>query len=286
MIAITQPPAVGAHQTLPQFLGINGACQAVGGCFDHLRNLLGMYFPGLEATPPILAITDPANMAADAPPAVQAAADVKAQEDQAAQKIKAIRYLATIGCAGCYPDVEDALIASMEDCTEEVRYEAVLAVRETTGQCCQKCTLKCCCSEKMQKKLLELAYKMTDSCCHAEPSARVRRQARMALASCGPAPVKPTPPAEPVPAPESRPTEGATEGDSKAGDEGDEGDGDDETLPEGKSNSKGDSDDAKAKDEPVATARRLPAVTPTASQVVYVEDRPATQPRPLPPIVR
>ena len=91
------------------------------GLVDRIRNLLGMRFPGLEAKPPLLAITDPANMTEDSPPAVKAAAEIKAQEDQAAQKIKALRYLATIGCGGCYPDVEDAFLAALDDCTEEVK---------------------------------------------------------------------------------------------------------------------------------------------------------------------
>ena len=116
-----------------------------------------MAFPGLEAKPPLLAITDPANMTEDAPPADKAAAEIKTEEDQAAQKIKALRYLATIGCGGCYPDVEDALIAAMEDCTEEVRYEAVKAVRATTGKKCCYCSCDSCCSEKIQNKLRELA---------------------------------------------------------------------------------------------------------------------------------
>ena len=68
-------------------------------------------FPGLEALPPLLSIADPKNLQSSNP-AVAAAAGAKADEDQAAQKIKAIRYLATLGCAGCYPDVEDALLAA------------------------------------------------------------------------------------------------------------------------------------------------------------------------------
>jgi hypothetical protein len=185
---------------------MQGVCGAVNG----LRNCLGMAFPGLEAKPPILAITDPANMSPDAPPAVQAAADIKAQEDQAAQKIKAIRYLATIGCGGCYPDVEDALIAAMDDCTEAVRFEAVKAVRQTAGggDGCTCCAYGACCSEKMQNKLKELAFDK-EGCCTGEPSARVRRQARLALATCGP-PVVQAAAVEPEPA--DGPTEGPVEG--------------------------------------------------------------------------
>jgi hypothetical protein len=212
VVNVATPAPCCPRQTLPEFLGFKCLMQGVCGAVNQLRNCLGMAFPGLEATPPLLAITDPANMSEDAPPAVQAAADIKSQEDQAAQKIKAIRYLATIGCGGCYPDVEDALIAAMDDCTEAVRYEAVKAVRETAsggGDCCTTCcAYGACCSEKMQNKLKELAYGKKD-CCAGEPSARVRRQARLALAACGP-PVVQAAAAEPEPA--EGPTEGPTEG--------------------------------------------------------------------------
>jgi hypothetical protein len=219
VVNVSTPAACCPRQTLPEFLGFKCLMQGVCGAVNQLRNCLGMAFPGLEATPPLLAITDPANMSEDAPPAVQAAADIKSQEDQAAQKIKAIRYLATIGCGGCYPDVEDALIAAMDDCTEAVRYEAVKAVRQTAGggDGCTCCAYGACCSEKMQNKLKELAYDK-QGCCTGEPSARVRRQARLALATCGP-PVIQAAATEPTPA--EGPSEGATEGAGEG--EGDEG---------------------------------------------------------------
>jgi hypothetical protein len=206
-------------QTLPQFLGITGAVKGICALTTRLRNRLGMAFPGLEATPPLLAITDPANMSEDSPPAVKAAADIKTQEDAAAQKIKALRYLATIGCGGCYPDVEEALIAAMDDCTEEVRYEAVLAVRKTTGVCCVYCSCDACCTEKIQNKLRELANGQNSPCCGGETSARVRRQARMALAECGPPVVVAKPEAaKPV-------TEGPKEGPSEGPDTTEPGEG-------------------------------------------------------------
>lgn len=132
---------------------------------------------------------------------------IKQEEDAAPQKIAALRYLATIGCAGCYPGVEEAFIASMEDCTEEVRFEAILAIRHTTTCPCECCGKSSCCSEKIQKKLRELAFDTDDSGRPKESSERVRRQARLALAQCGP----PVSEAKPVEEPKPQVQEGPPE---------------------------------------------------------------------------
>jgi len=158
----------------------------------------------------VLPLDDPANLSDSAPASVQKAAEIKAQEDQAAQKIAALRYLATIGCRGCYQSVEDAFISGLEDCTEEVRWEAVKALRDTSTCACQLCNSEACCSEKIQKKLREMAMETDDSGCPKEPSDRVRRQARLALAECGPPP--PTPAEETKPVIEEGPQEGPDEG--------------------------------------------------------------------------
>jgi hypothetical protein len=189
------------HETLPEFLGIKGLFKGIAGLVERIRNRLGSTFPGLESTPPLLAITNPAN-ASSSNPAVAAAAGAKADEDQAPQKIKAIRYLATLGCSGCYPDIEDALLASLDDCTESVRYEAAKAFRELSGSSCATCKTKSCCSPKVRKKLDEVANKMVKNC-YQESSARVRRMARLALAGCGGT--------TPTAAPQEGPSEGPPE---------------------------------------------------------------------------
>lgn len=183
-IVVGQDPCC-PKQTLPEFLGITGLFQAGGALVTRIRSRLGMRFPGLEGRPPVLPITDPANL--DSPnPAVSAAAEVKAQEDAADQKIKGLRYLATIGCGGCYPDVEQALLAGLDDCTEAVRYEAASGLRRTAGNPCHFCRSDKCCSPAVQRKLQEVAYGADDyTGCPTEPSARVRRMARLALAGCG-----------------------------------------------------------------------------------------------------
>ncbi len=141
-------------------------------------------FPGLQPQPPVLPITDPANLEEGAPPAVQAAAEIKQEEDAAPQKIMAIRYLATLGCGGCYPKVEDALLEGLSDCTEEVRFEAVKALQCKPECGCKFCSSPSCCSTKVRKRLQELTT------CEKEPSERIRRLARNALACCNTKPVK------------------------------------------------------------------------------------------------
>ncbi len=182
-IVVGQQPCC-PKQTLPQFLGLTGLCKATGALLTRIRARLGMRWPGLEDRPPLLPIADPAN-AESSNPAVAAAAEVKAQEDAAPQKIKGLRYLATIGCGGCYPDVEQALLAGLDDCTESVRYEAAAALRKTAGNPCQFCRDDKCCSRAVRKKLQDLAFgRHEDTGCYQESSPRVRRMARLALAGC------------------------------------------------------------------------------------------------------
>lgn len=191
-IAAPSPPAP-TPPNLLDFLGINqigkGAFRLVGGLVRRVQSRLGTYFPGLEPKPPLLSITDPANVSETSPPAVSAAAKVKAEEDAAPQKIKGLKYLATIGCGGCYPDVEQALLAALDDCTEAVRYEAVKALRGPRERACVYCRSGQCCSPAVQKKLRSIAYDLNEAQCHVEPSDRVRRLARLAIQACGaPAP--------------------------------------------------------------------------------------------------
>lgn len=180
-------------QTLPQFLGLDQLGAGIGGIFQRvfsrIQTSLGLEgkFPGLQPEEPLKNITDPANLSEDSPPAVQAAAKIKAEQDQAKQKIQALRYLATIGCGGCYPEVEDALLEALTDCTESVRYEAVKALRGKRGTSCCYCSQNGCCSAKVQKKLNEIVSKVDQAGNYMERSARVRRLARVVLNGCPPA---------------------------------------------------------------------------------------------------
>lgn len=168
---------------------IGRAVQAIGGGLRRVgqavRNRLGMRFPGLESKPALTAITDPSNSGPDADPAAQAAAEIKAAEDGADQKVKALRYLGRIGCGGCYPGVEEAYLSALEDCTEEVRYEAVKAIRSSGASPCKVCAAGSCCSPTLLKKLNAIGNEQNDRGCYIEPSARVRRLARICVANCG-----------------------------------------------------------------------------------------------------
>lgn len=186
--------------TLPQFLGLDVLFGGLQGIGQGIRNRLGTRFPGLESKPPILAITDPANSSEGASPAVQAAAAAKAEEDKAPQKIKAVSYLASLGCGKCYPDTENAILAALEDCTESVRYAAAKGLRKSVANGCGCCRQNSCCSPKLVKKLYEMGYDKDASGCYVEPSARVRRYARLAVAGCGGVPMQ-TPREEPMEGP-------------------------------------------------------------------------------------
>jgi hypothetical protein len=145
-------------------------------------------FPGLEKRPPLLNIADPANLESEVP-AIKAAAEIKKAEDLKMQKIKAIKYLAKMGC-GCYDKegkVTEALVAAMGDCTEEVRLEAVEAISETAeGEECEHCNERSCCKPDIVEQLAKLAYDLDDNGCYIEPSERVREAAQQALCVCCP----------------------------------------------------------------------------------------------------
>jgi hypothetical protein len=219
VVAAQGPP----RQTLPQFLGAQRFFQIVGLVTERIRNRLGTRFPNLEARPPVLAITDPANAQSDVP-AVKAAAAAKAEEDAAPQKIKAIRYLAGLGCKECYPDTLLSLLKALDDCTESVRYEAARALRTLTDGPCKSCANGTCCTAEVTQKLEQVVNGRNDVGLPVEPSERVRRMARIALANCncstlpgeaageveGPLPESDQPPAEgPIPEATGAPTPAA-----------------------------------------------------------------------------
>ena len=175
----------GAHLAAPtptlwRFLGIP---QGVHTVRDALVNRCGN-LPGLERKPPLLRIADP-RLAEIDNAAIKKAQQIKAEEDLAPQKIKAIKYLATLGCEKCYGGVEEAMLESLKDCTEEVRYETVKALATIPDKKCPRCDNDCC-SEKITEQLAKMAYERDPDApdCWLEPSARVRRAAMETLRVC------------------------------------------------------------------------------------------------------
>lgn len=180
-IAVAAPAA---PATLWSFLGIPQGVKKVQGALTNRRGNL----PRLEPKDAIKALNDPRNLFSDNK-AIKKAAELKIQEDLKPQKIKALKYLTSIGC-GCYDkggEVTAALIAAAEDCTEDVRLTVMQEIKAAAAnKCCNNCGQVCCCSEKMLKKLAEVAYERDDEGCYKEPSARVRQAAAEALRTCVP----------------------------------------------------------------------------------------------------
>ncbi|HVW38159.1 MAG TPA: hypothetical protein VHB99_12665, partial [Pirellulales bacterium] len=201
--------------TLWRFLGIPQGLSRVAGATTNRRG----NFPGLEPKPPLKALADPANLASKNP-AIKKAAEIKQEEDLAKQKIKALKYLAKIGC-GCYPGVKEALIAALDDCTEKVRYEAAKQIGNAAENKCETCSKTCCCDAEMLQALYDKATKRDDTGCFAEPSERVREAACQAYLACRRSvPVHPAPAAQPYEGetiPEQRLPPGETIPDSPPG---------------------------------------------------------------------
>lgn len=170
------PPVTG--NTLWHWLGIPQGCNKIK---DAHLNKSGDC-PAKERKPPLKRIADPANLQSPNP-AIQAAAKIKAEEDLAPQKVKAIKYLGTVGC-GCYPGVRDALLAALDDCTEEVRYQAAIALCHVAGNPCKNCDKSGCCNAEVMNKLNEIAYGQDAKGCYKETSSRVRAAATNALNAC------------------------------------------------------------------------------------------------------
>jgi hypothetical protein len=175
-VAVAQSPAPAP----PPQSDSSGLEQAINQRRDARLNNNGNR-PQRERTDPLKRITDPANLQSPNP-AIKTAAKIKADQDLAPQKIKAIKFLATVGC-GCYPGVKDALLASLEDCVADVRYEAAMAFYKVAGNPCCHCE-KTCCNAEVMGKLYEMAYGQDEQCCYKEASGRVRAAAEMALNAC------------------------------------------------------------------------------------------------------
>lgn len=179
-----------------------GIPQATAALRDATINRNGN-FPKLEKKPPVLKLADPANLAAEKPEMIKAAAKIKTDQDLKKQKIKAIKYLAEVNC-GCYNKddaVAKAFLAALDDCDPEVRTAAVEGLSKAAGSC-STCRTGCettCCTEAILKKLQDIATGKDAAGCYKEPVKEIRVAAAALVRKCPCPPVKPL---EELPAPE------------------------------------------------------------------------------------
>lgn len=116
---------------------------------------------------------------------------LKEEEAKAPLKVQAIEYLATLDC-NCYPEIVDALLASLDDCSEMVRFAALKALRKRccgASGCreCDKCVGDCqgCqCQKKVIDRLNDLLLDRDESGCLKEKSPRIRCLATTMIEEC------------------------------------------------------------------------------------------------------
>ncbi len=140
------------------------------------------------ATNRLRAIGDPAKLQSPSP-AVATAAAVQLAAADAPVKAAALAYLATLGCSS-QPGTEEALLAGLDDVSPDVRAaaaQAVAASQKSPGSLGCQCNCSCsgCCTPAIRAKLTHMAYEQDHTGCYCEPSSKVRRLCRLALAACG-----------------------------------------------------------------------------------------------------
>jgi hypothetical protein len=176
-----------APMTLPQFLGVNTVVKGCSCLVYRARVRLTPMLPMLEPRPisPPLALGHPSNLSSPSP-AVATAATIQQSEAEAPAKVSALAFLANYSCSQ-NPQVEESLLAGMDDLSPNVRAAAVQAVIDGSHQCSgQRCgSCRGCCTIAVRERLAALAYQRDASGCYLETDSRVRRLARVALQSCG-----------------------------------------------------------------------------------------------------
>lgn len=198
----TNAAAVPAGQvtTVWNFLGIPQGLQKIRDVSTNRRGNL----PNAERKPALKRIADPENLASDNP-TLKSAAKIKADADLKQQKIKALKYLGTIGC--CCPtnkdDIKNALLAALSDCDADVRANAAAAICNAAGTSCSICQQCSCCTADVMNKLNQMANGQDEQGCWLEPNEQVRAVACSALNACRearrPTPAVDAPPAQPTP---------------------------------------------------------------------------------------
>ena len=159
--------------------------------------------PDEERIPLLKRIADKSNRESDIE-VIKVAAKIKHEEEMCQQKVKAVKYLGTIGCC-CYDkdgQVAKALLEALNDCLPAVRLAAVQAI----GGCvCGQAYARSCCNEEIAERLHEMAYGTDDRGCLVEPEPQIRQWAAYVAQQC--------PKKEPVKkSDDPKPLEGGSEG--------------------------------------------------------------------------
>lgn len=199
-VPVTTVPAT--PMTLPRYLGLNTAWGGVRNLAYRTRLRASHYIPALEPHPAAaipMALGDPACMTSPSP-AVAAAAEHQNAEATAPAKIKAVAYLVS-AAPSSDPKIEEAILAALDDASESVRAATLQAILDANDKCCEpNCSLSksnescstCCstcggfCTPAIAQKIYQIGYDFDEKGCPREPSARVRRLARLASLGCPP----------------------------------------------------------------------------------------------------
>jgi len=124
------------------------------------------------------------------------ASKIKAEQVDVKNRVVAIKFLGTVDCAA-FPQAQELLIDSLKnDPSERVRLEAAKAIKEQFGRGKDEGLFtsrrekrrydhcRGCCGEDALNALSEVAYERDETGCLLEPSERVRKEVREALAVC------------------------------------------------------------------------------------------------------
>lgn len=158
--------------------------------------------PQDERIPLLKRIADKSNRESDIE-VIKVAAKIKHEEEMCQQKVKAVKYLGTIGCC-CYDkdgQVAKALLEALNDCLPAVRLAAVQAI----GGCvCGQAYARSCCNDDIAERLHEMAYGTDGRGCPVEPEPQIRQWAAYVAQQC--------PKKEPTKLEDPKPIEGGSEG--------------------------------------------------------------------------
>lgn len=175
---------------LNEYVGKSALGQAVGNVFSPVARALGLG-PSLVS-----------DRMAKQGGAMALANKLKKEQKKKPLKLKAIQYLGTLDC-NCEPEIVTELLKMLDDCDEDVRYEALRALKNKChekkhghkqkckdGQCTAEgdCPEGPCCGCQCQKRVIDRLHKLLldrDSLgCLKETSPKVRALATQMIEEC------------------------------------------------------------------------------------------------------